>query len=292
MVRPDSSDCFYNDLGEVGIDGAGTVPEARPNPTPDPAELYGRIKALALEWERRTGLRVCLSGHTHAIGAHIHVGAPQGFVLEGDFQDFVEAIDRRVGFLLVLSGRARGVYRQRRAWRSQPHGLEYRTLPSAVLAFEDLAVWAISSIAAIARGEDPPRRTRRLYDLFKAILEAERAEYPFSFDLEDLRSIPPRYRIELSDEWSSEWREWVNRLNTSGRVVRDVVLFGLAESRGLVTNDRSIATWRGWEFLNFEYPHSRGRLAIGIPREARIAWDDDMARLLEMRLIQLGCLRE
>jgi hypothetical protein len=291
VVRPDRNEGFSCDgYGEVGIDGSGTVPEARPDPTSDPAELYWRIRMLAIEWERRTKKRVCLAGHRYPIGAHIHVGAPDGYELEGPFQEFVNAVDRRVGFLLDLSGKARGEYYQRRAWRTQPHGLEYRTLPSAVLAIEGLAVWAIRVIYAIAKGEKPPRRDERIKSWFKEVLRAENSGRPFSFDLEDLESAPSPPELILRDEWAREWQEWASELNSSGRVLRDAMLFGFAENRGDVTNDDAIAQAQGWELIAYDHPSSV-RPAIGLPRRVRMAWDADMARLIEARLIQLGVLR-
>lgn len=291
VVRPNpGDDCFsYRGYGAVGIDGSNDVLEARPDPTSDPAELYWRIRMLAIEWEKRTQKRVCLAGHRYAIGAHIHVGAPEGYRLEGPFQEFVNAVDRQIGFLLDLSGEARGRYRQRRAWRSKSHGLEYRTLPSAVLAFEELATWAIRVILAIARGEKPPRRGKVIKDLFEAVLEAERSERPFSFDLEYLDAPAPP-ALALRDEWAREWQAWASELNRSGRVLRDALLFGFAETRGDVTNDDAIAQARGWNLVDYDHPSSI-RPAIGLPRSVRMAWDAGMARLIEDRLIQLGVLR-
>jgi hypothetical protein len=292
VVRPNrNEDCFSCDeYGEVGIDGTGTVPEARPNPTSDPAELYWRIRLLAIEWERRTKRRVCLAGHWYAIGAHIHVGAPVGYELEGPFQKFVDAVDRRVGFLLALSGKARGDYRRRRSWRSQPHGVEYRTLPSAVLAFEELAIWAIRVIHAIAKGQKPPQRDRAIQDLFDAVLEAVSSSRPFSFELENLEGATARPELILRDEWAREWQAWASELNSSGRVLQDSLLFGFAENRGYATNDDAIAQAQGWELIAYDHPSSI-RPAIGLPRNVRMAWDADMARLIEDRLIQLGVLR-
>ncbi len=292
VVRPDpDEDCFEREgYGEVGIDGSGNVPEARPNPTSNPAELYWRIRMLAIEWERKTKKRVCLAGHWYAIGAHIHVGAPAGYQLEGPFEEFIRAVDRRVGFLLKLSGEARGDYRRRCAWRSKRHGLEYRTLPSAVLAFEELAVWAIGTIHAVAKGKTPPPRDRKIRDLSKEVLEAVSSRRPFSFELEDLRSAPAPPELALRDEWAREWQAWASELNSSGRVLQDAVLFGFAENRGDVTNDDAIAQAQGWKLIDYDYP-SPIRPAIGLPRRVRRAWDADMARLIEKRLIQLGVLR-
>jgi hypothetical protein len=294
VVRPDpDEDCFGDDnFGAVGIDGSNNVLEARPKPTGDPWMLYWRIKTLAIEWEHKTKKRkrVCLAGHQYAIGAHIHVGAPIGHELEGPFQRFVADVDDKVGFLLELSGKARGDYRERCAWRLKSHGLEYRTLPSAVLALEDLAVWAFRVIHAVAKGETPPQWDRKIEESYDAVLEAIRLGYPFSFNLENLEKAVAPQELILRDDWASEWRAWASELNSNGRVLRDALLFGFAESRGDVTNDEAIAQVQGWRLIDYDYPSSI-RPAIGLPRSARMAWDEKVALLIEARLIQLGVLR-
>jgi hypothetical protein len=184
IERPSEDyDTFVGELGEVGLDGSGDVSEARPYPTPNPRELYRRIRWLVEEWERRTDSKACLSGHTYAVGCHVHVGARDGYVLSGDFQEFVDVVDRHVGFLLALSGSARGSYRQRRAWRSQPWGVEYRTLPSAILAIEEVAVWAFSVVKAVALSEPIPERTKVVRSGIVEIRKAIKDGHPFSFDL-------------------------------------------------------------------------------------------------------------
>jgi hypothetical protein len=296
VVRPRSEDCFHSELGEVGIDGAGTVPEARPTPSEDPVELYYRIRNLAKEWEKRTGLRVCLAGHTHAIGAHIHVGAPAGYRLEGDFNAFVAEVDKRVGFLVDLSGQARGVYKERRAWRAQPWGLEYRTLPSCALALEDVAVWTISSIIAIARGKQPPRRDKRISEAIRGIREVVESRVPFSFELENLlvfaSSSCPGKVILSSDTWCAQWQEWAHRINAGGRVRGRVLLFGFRDSRGFVVNDALIAAELGWQHIDFSYGLGVYDISIGLPRDARVVWNENVARALERRLAQLGYLQQ
>jgi hypothetical protein len=152
-----------------------------------------------------------------------------------------------------------------------------------------LAIWAIRVIHAIAKGETPPRWNQEIQDLFNAVLEAERSGRPFSFELEDLGGAVARPALTLRDEWAREWQAWASELNSSGRVLRDAMLFGFAENRGDVTNDDAIAQAQGWELIAYDHPSSI-RPAIGLPRRARMAWDEKTALLIEARLIQLGVL--
>jgi hypothetical protein len=152
-----------------------------------------------------------------------------------------------------------------------------------------LAIWAIRVIHAIAKGEKPPRWDRKTKNWFDEVFAAKRSGHPFSFELEDLRSAAARPRLTLRDEWAREWQVWASKLNRSGRVLRDALLFGFAENRGNVTNDAEIARALGWELVAHDHP-SPIRPAIGLPRRARMAWDEKMALLIEARLIQLEVL--
>jgi hypothetical protein len=152
-----------------------------------------------------------------------------------------------------------------------------------------LAIWAIRVIHAIAKGKEPPQWDRKTQDWFDEVFEAKRSGHPFSFELEDLKKSAARPRLILRDEWAREWQVWASKLNRSGRVLRDALLFGFAENRGNVTNDAEIARALGWELVAHDHP-SPIRPAIGLPRRARMAWDEKMALLIEARLIQLEVL--
>jgi hypothetical protein len=139
-----------------------------------------------------------------------------------------------------------------------------------------------------------PRLTRQLRNAILDIKTAVDGGHPFSFDLEDLRVATQRAEVNLSnnDVWSYKWHEWAERLNASGRVVEPVVLFGFAASRGRVVNDADLARTLGCHFVEFAYsaaPHAP--VAIGLPREVRDGWDEGVARTIEARLIELGCVR-
>jgi hypothetical protein len=125
--------------------------------------------------------------------------------------------------------------------------------------------------------------------LFNQVLEAEISGCPFSFELNNLESAAALPELILRDEWAHEWQAWASELNRSGRVLRDALLFGFAENRGNVTNDAEIARALGWELVAHDHP-SPIRPAIGLPRRARMAWDEKMALLIEARLIQLEVL--
>jgi hypothetical protein len=176
--------------------------------------------------------------------------------------------------------------------------LEYRTLPSCALALEDVAVWAISAIKAVAKGEQPERCTRRIRSAIRDIREAVTVQIPFSFDLENLVSTHLTHLthgeiiLSSSDEWNEAWREWVQQVNSTGRVRGRVLLFGFRSSRGLVVNDAQIANEFGWQYLDFSYGLGVYDISIGLPRDARVVWDENVARALERRLAQLSYLQQ
>jgi hypothetical protein len=298
---------FDADEGSVGVDGAGTVVEARPRPDSDPDILYGRIVHLARQWESRSGHRVCLAGHRYAAGCHLHIGAGYpAYRIVGDFYAYVCEVDRRIGRLVHLSGGARGGYARRREWRPQPWGLEYRTLPSAVLADRAVAVWAMGVALALAAGRRPPYYRRHVRAAVDRIAEAVVSGHPFTFGPEPLpiraeeptpEDMPapepepperPCIILAAEDYWHDAWRAWAAALEQHGRVLRPIRLFGLRRARGLITTSSVVAEAFDWRHLEEERPRT---WTIGLPYAVRIQPATSDFQRLEHVLISAGFLR-
>jgi hypothetical protein len=294
---------FDADEGSVGVDGAGTVVEARPRPSNHPELLYDRIIHLARIWESRSGHRACLAGHRYASGCHIHVGAGPNYRLTGDFWGYVCEVDRRIGRLVHLSGGARGGYARRREWRPQPWGCEYRTLPSAVLADRAVAVWAMGVVLALASGRRPPYYRRHVREAVDRIADAVVSGHPFTFGPEPLAVLPPAPEppapeppvpdrpcviLSAEDHWHDAWRVWARALERAGRVLRPVRLFGLRQSRGLVTTSPAVAEAFGWHRLEEETART---WTIGLPYAVRVQPATSDFDRLERALVNRGFLR-
>jgi hypothetical protein len=274
VVPPPGRYEHVEDTGDIGLDGARTVAELRPYPANDPEALYRRIRTLADRWEQLTGLQVCLSGHRYAAGCHIHIGAAYPHQLVGDWCEFIKDLDLVLGGLVKLSGQARGEYRVRRAYRTKAWGVEYRTLPAAILAFPELAIWCFRTALAVAKGEQPPKRDTATGLAVKRLREAVRAGAPFTWGL---RRLEKRLIVSLADRdtWSNGWRRWL--LDLQPRLAsQSLYFFGMAEWRGLSTNWWRLAEMTGWTLRQDVEPSApAGAFPVGLPYAVRIQESPD-----------------
>lgn len=115
---------------EIGVDGAGDPVEFRPKPG-TPAQVVRNIKNLVRKFsEQYESFDLSPVGNTYALGGHVHVGI--GSAMTPD-KELLGLLDKFVGEpTLNLSGKARSEYKRLSAYREQPWGFEYRSMPSCV----------------------------------------------------------------------------------------------------------------------------------------------------------------
>jgi len=130
--------------GGVGIDGSCDQAEFRPEPSTYPEVLVDNLKKIvvkAYEKLNSSNDRIfdfALSGNVYPLGCHIH-SAWCMKPTSSDFETILKAIDKAFGDFVSLSGKARGEYKYRGAYRSNsaPYGdifgWEYRSLPTIIL---------------------------------------------------------------------------------------------------------------------------------------------------------------
>ncbi|WP_347244243.1 hypothetical protein [Thermogutta sp.] len=279
---------FGTDDGDVDEDGSQEIVELHPLPSAEPRTVYARIRSLAQEWERRTGYRACLAGHRFPIGFHIHVGVEDGCALTSSVETldkFINAVDREIGWLVELSGRARGDYAKRCSWEPKWHGLEYRTLPASVLAFEELAVWTMRVVKAIARGNKVPAMSATARKQADQIREAERSGRPFTFGLQPLEMADRQHQVTLHrhDTFCAHWAKWAREM--AGRPRASVLLFGFDRARGLVTNSPELAERFGWKYIPFRLEREE-EIQIGLPYDVRVSFDQEVADFITNLILQ------
>jgi hypothetical protein len=163
--------------GSIGLDGAFSTAELRPDPAYSPEEYAENFLAL-VERVKEEGILLSVQGDYYALGGHIHVGSPNPFVarvLKEGASAFVEALDDFVGrVLLPTSGKARGEYECLSAYEFKDYGWEYRTPPSSFYA--------------------DPEMVRITYKLTKGLVETLLREGEISYEtLSDGRAKPEEY---------------------------------------------------------------------------------------------------
>ncbi|RLG41529.1 MAG: hypothetical protein DRO05_03645 [Thermoproteota archaeon] len=130
VVHQDLPEVIRTLDGEVGVDGAGYQIELRPKEDSNHRRVIARIRRLIEKANRNLGVK----GDIYPLGCHLHFGLPGIWKADTIKEKIVEILDDFLGRkLLSLSGNARGEYKCLSAYRDQPWGIEYRTLPSAVL---------------------------------------------------------------------------------------------------------------------------------------------------------------
>jgi hypothetical protein len=125
---------IFNDLsgtyGKIGKDASGLQLEFRPNPG-SPDDVVAELETLFEQYYRNHATTsLCVSGHTHPLGGHIHVGIDR---YVRPTSELLSLLDDFVGVPTVsLSGRARGTYKQLSYYESKNWGFEYRTPPAII----------------------------------------------------------------------------------------------------------------------------------------------------------------
>ncbi len=163
--------------GPIGLDGAFSTAELRPDPAYSEEEYVENFLAL-VERVKEEGILLSVQGDYYALGGHIHVGSPNPFVaraLKEGASSFIEALDDFVGrVLLPTSGKARGEYACLGACELKTYGWEYKTPPSSFYA--------------------DPEMVRIVFKLTKGLVETLLREGELSYEtLEDGRAKPEEY---------------------------------------------------------------------------------------------------
>ena len=119
--------------GKIGADGHANQIEIRTEPKCSAEEVVEETKQLFTRM--RKGM-IGVAGNTESIGAHIHFGIRKDGI-QGELgidNNFIQLLDIFLGaHFYDLSGKARGQeYRALSGYRQQPHGFEYRSLPSCI----------------------------------------------------------------------------------------------------------------------------------------------------------------
>jgi len=286
-------------FGPLGVDGAGSQMEVRPDPSTDPARVVESIRSIferfALRYAAYDGSPL---GERYPVGGHIHIGVGRPWRPPGQL---VSMLDTFIGCpMSVLNGPARteSGYGDLSDVRTEPHGFEYRSPPAAVFAEPRMAEIVlklarnlVSRVLNAPRGEtivyhSPPYAreyikigglTREEVKYFLRFRRRWRKEKIPSLRAawglgEAVLSAP---RLFFRDEWDfAARREYEQRLmgdETFREVAAGitVVLYGLAEDRGEVAS----IPIEGFDLLESPPHPVRPRpnhVVIGLPRVARV----------------------
>ena len=249
IIRADSQEGF-NTESRIGADGCGGPAELRPKWSHRPEVVVESVSDLLVELAGK-GYDIAHQGHVHALGGHIHVGGVR------PCEPLIELLDDFIGKLTIgLSGKARGAYKRLGAWRSQPHGFEYRTVPAAIWSHPRIAGICLALAKNLVENliyqgqvtyNDPPA----VGDYVSVGgISADDAEFFLNWCLNRtheaidmmaawrLPTKPWHEAIHLSreDKWPADAWPALARVFCGYRFHRSIILFGFAADKGLVFN--------------------------------------------------------
>ena len=180
--------CVKEQIGvSFGLDHGGRIMELRPAPSPTPMGLVDNIRALmvkGLSLNPETSKHRWKAGSmvdTDAIGGHVHLGH-KSFIDSPLGNRVIELLNRVVTPLFILLehpveavhrrvGTGYGAVSGSNSMRNQPHGVEYRALPSW-LGKPEHALGAISLSHLVACNSDTTDMVKSIMSLPQIDLEA------------------------------------------------------------------------------------------------------------------------
>lgn len=133
---------YFRSTGEIGTDGNSDILELRPNFAFDADGFVRNVDQLIQDLLGKCNLSI--KGDELPLGGHIHVGGVAHTPEVGELLD--DFVGKR---FINLSGRARGTYKKLGSMRDQPHGIEYRSLPSCTYYSPQLMYIIIKLIKGI-----------------------------------------------------------------------------------------------------------------------------------------------
>ena len=225
----------------IGLDGSGAQIEFRPFPADKIDTLMDNFKTLLSIFRNRyPKLRLSFTGNVYPLGAHIHFSLPPE-------SQFIKILDNWLGKQLIdYSGKARGKYKALSSYRKQPHGFEYRSLPSFIFSHPTLA-YAVFKIAqtlayyyyfdkdgvSLYPNQDEINRLK-IQNEYQIIMNAHKF---LNTNLYKNWEIHSQGNITFTDQWSDEIVVFLIQ-KLANEIPKNITIhfFGFKKERGMVLN--------------------------------------------------------
>jgi hypothetical protein len=289
--------------GKIGRDGSGDQLELRPDPQETVKGLLTEFKMLISQ-----ASEVCCigsQGDYYPLGGHIHFSFrdESGRILKFDNRKCADILDDFIGFTTDWSGRARGSYKSRHAYRNQPHGFEYRSVPSKVWESPQILriVTKLSQNLlhkAINDGieyeiEKNGEPSKKDYLNFISEREYEKLKNwpkisPGYIVTKNwgIKIIPPKLRLTIAfnDDWRDAHKNYIREQlnNLVATKPRTILFFGIGKKRGNV-----ISGFTSKACETTEMPHDKEEGFFGFPLEARVSSSPLLIDLVRDLIINL-----
>jgi hypothetical protein len=121
---------------KIGLDGASSPIELRPDPAPTPEQAIENLRSL---FKEASVMEMTVAGNHFSLGGHIHLGGIR--FNHSEDMPFIKLLDHLIGRpTYKMNGRARcDGYKELTQVEPKSYGFEYRSLPAAVFYDPELA---------------------------------------------------------------------------------------------------------------------------------------------------------
>lgn len=149
---------YFKRNSSFGLDGCNSIAELRPGYSESPIDLTAKIKII-LEYghEKHPELEM-FAGHyqdTYPIGGHLHLSCDPHPALIDSLDTVLYSLSNVIDDREQRAAREKTGYGKRLAYRSKPHGMEYRTPGSWCLSPSvALVTLTLTKLSALATVED------------------------------------------------------------------------------------------------------------------------------------------
>lgn len=149
---------YFKSNSSFGLDGCESIAELRPGYSESPIDLTAKIRTVLEYGHEKAPELEFFAGHfqdDYSLGGHVHISLPPDDKLIDSLDTVLYSLSNCLDDKSQRLKRERSGYGKRRAYRRQPHGMEYRTPGSWLISpAVTLVTFTLAKLATIAVMED------------------------------------------------------------------------------------------------------------------------------------------
>jgi len=149
---------YFKSNSSFGLDGCESIAELRPGYSESPIDLTAKIRTVLEYGHDKAPELEFFAGHyqdDYALGGHVHISLPPDDRLIDSLDTVLYSLSNCLDDKSQRIKRERSGYGKRRAYRRQPHGMEYRTPGSWLISpAVTLVTFTLAKLTIIAVMED------------------------------------------------------------------------------------------------------------------------------------------
>jgi len=149
---------YFKSNSSFGLDGCESIAELRPGYSESPIDLTAKLRTVLEYGHEKAPELEFFAGHfqdDYSLGGHVHISLPPEDKLIDSLDTVLYSLSNCLDDKSQRLKRERSGYGKRRAYRRQPHGMEYRTPGSWLISpAVTLVTFTLAKLTTIAVMED------------------------------------------------------------------------------------------------------------------------------------------